>query len=633
MAPNKADLAYVEGVVNSQTYRFPWAADDAIVHINVTPCPGSPGTPAWFIDALGAVQLDLNAIYNGDEKKIDAAIKAVIASRHHGIPKVWLGLLAHEFAHSRWSRWLPDTSYSRAVIQVVTLFEEIRIETRAADWKGGDGVNFLRHSFKWLLMQLIEGGDLSTKPKALAHTWALTFGRYIAGIAKKDEIQAIDDAIRTALTDDTVDILREILEEAVNVPSIDRVYELAEEWLELLTSDDDDEDGESDGETLVLHGNPGDGEEDEEESEKSAKPTPGGVPSDEDNTEGDPAKGIADSVSDADDESGSGDEDDADEESGGTFTDSDSYSEELKEVLAAALAEVANELQPELPPGDVQLTRDVMATSSKVFGKGATNSGKRNWNERTPSGTLRAEAAKLARLLEAVSLPTITLTHRPSAIPPGRLRSREAVRQSAERSMGMMSTATPFRSTKRDRTTNKPVVVGTMTDTSGSMNYAQKLVADFAWMMSTAGQRVGARSAAVTFGNVAEAVTRPGEIPQVVRERLANGGREAFDEAAAAIEGVLRVGVNTNAAKIVFIISDGEFVISGERQRAALWLEKWTQAGALVVWINCDPGNWRVISSKVKKPGQAINMMVRDPRKLVVEMEKEVLRAARGLSL
>jgi len=225
------------------------------------------------------------------------------------------------------------------------------------------------------------------------------------------------------------------------------------------------------------------------------------------------------------------------------------------------------------------------------------------------------------------------LTHRPSVLPPGRLRGREAVRQAAERNMGLMSTATPWRTTKRDRTRTKPVVVGVLTDTSGSMSWAQKFVADFAWMMSVAGARVGARSAAVTFGDSAEAVTAPGKVPQMVRERRANGGTEKFDDAAAAIEGVLRLGVPSNAAKILFIVSDGELVIRGERERAALWVEKWTQAGTLVVWIGADAHNWRVIKSKERRPGKAINLESYEPRKILDAMEGEVLRAARGVNL
>ncbi len=601
MELDKNELARCEGFVNSRKHLFPWAADEALVHINTTPCPGSPGTPAWCINAVGTVQLDLTAIYaNETGSKIERVVGNV--SYSGTIPNLWLGFLAHEFAHSRWSTWkhLPAKP---AVAQVVELFEEIRIETNAANMGGS---SYLRHSFKWLLQRLTEN-EISTVPRALAHTWALIYGRYVAGIARHDEIEVIDSAIRTALTDDTVDILREILEESITVHSskIERVYELAEEWLDLLKSDEDEEDGSGAATvTLILHAG-GDGDDEKSDSDEAAP---------------------AGSASGSDD-----DEDESAETGGGVDDSDDEHEEELKEVLIAALIEVAEDLNPDAPL-EVALTRDVLATANTVFSK--RKPGEYTWTERTPTGALRAEAAKLARTLEAVSLPSVTLTHRPSVLPPGRLRGREAVRQAAERSQGLMSTATPWRTTKRERTRTKPVVVATMTDTSGSMSWATDFVADFAWMMSTAGARVGARSAAVTFGDRAEAVVAPGKIPQNVRVRRADGGTEAFDEAAAAIEGMLHLGVNSNAAKIVFIISDGELVMHGEIERAALWVEKWTQAGALVVWIGARPGYWSRISKKARKPGHAINLQYgNDTRKIMAAMEGEVVKAARGMNL
>lgn len=620
MKATKEEWARAEGIINSQTYRFPWAAEDALVHLGVAPCPGSPGTPAWFIDALGAVQLDLNAIYGGDEVEINETIRRISKGGATQIPMLWLGFLAHEFAHSRWSTWKPLPGEKPAVQSVVELFEEIRIESNAADEKGAGGAAYLRHSFKWLLGKLAEG-DISTKPRELAHLWALVYGRYLASIANKDEVDAIDSAIRTALDDDTVDILREILDEALSTSKFERLYGLAEEWLELLKSDEDEEEG-SGGITITLILHAAKEDDDESESEEGEGEKADGGDDSDDEEGGTPSKGEADSV-DARESKEHSDKNPR----------KDEHEAELKEILVAVLQETADELNPETGV-DIRLELDVMKVSSRVFGKLASGMKRSGWTERAPSGALRTEAVRLARMLEAVSLPSITLTHRPSVLPPGRLRGREAVRQSAERSMGLMSTATPWRTTKRDRTRTKPVVVGVMTDTSGSMRWAQAFVADFAWMMSVAGARVGARSAAVTFGDSAEAVTMPGKIPQMVRERYANGGTEKFNDAAAAIEGVLRLSIPSSAAKILFIVSDGELVIQGERERAALWVEKWTQAGTLVVWIGADGHNWKVIRSKERKPGKAINLAAaRNPRKILDAMEGEVLRAARGVTL
>src|SRR5690606_3851248 len=190
--------------------------------------------------------------------------------------------------------------------------------------------------------------------------------------------------------------------------------------------------------------------------------------------------------------------------------------------------------------------------------------------------------------------------------------------------MGLLSTATPWERSKRRRTTTKPVIVGVMTDTSGSMAWAQTLVADFAWILATAGQRVGARTAAVTFGNSAEMVLRPGEIPDDIRERAANGSEEAFDQAAAAIDGVLHLSTPMNAAKVLFVVSDGVLVIPGEPERARQWLERWTAGGTLVVWIGSASHYYEgVIFGGVRGPGRLVRVdasTIRDRAELLRKM-------------
>lgn len=573
VAPSTKALMVASAQMNSQMSRFPWDPGTSVVTLGVDPCPGAAGTPAWYIDALGSVVLDLATIYD-DQATLTKVVNAIATVGHTEIPSLLYGFVAHELAHANWSSWTPDPGTPTAVSEVMSLFEELRIESRVADWKGADGVRYLRHSFHWLLMKTAEK-DIDMRPPALAGLWALIYGRYLASIASRAEVDPLDTAARTALTDDTVDVLQEILSEAIITSSIRRLRELAEEWIDLLKTDDDDAAGRS-SISLVLHAD------------------------------------------------GDGDNNDKPDSGGGADA-------EEREVIKQALDSLVAEMVPSATPSASIDLAD--PAKSKVFSHRRTTSGSSNWTERDPDPKLRQDALRFTRTLESLALPSIALTHVPSQLPPGRLRGREAVRQSAERDMGLMSTATPWRSTKRTRSHTKPVIVATMTDTSGSMRWAQNFVADFAWMMSTAGTRIGARSAAVTFGNNAEMVTRPGEVPQKVRVRSSNGGQEAFDEAAAAIEKVLMLSTPTNAAKVVFVVSDGELVIANEKQRAARWLEKWTKAGVLVCWIGADHSCWHTISSRVRSPGKAINIPVstHETDSIIKRMESEVIQAARGM--
>ena len=56
----------------------------------------------------------------------------------------------------------------------------------------------------------------------------------------------------------------------------------------------------------------------------------------------------------------------------------------------------------------------------------------------------------------------------------------------------MMSTAKPWKGTKRKHSVAKPLVIGIATDTSGSMKWAENGVAEFAYVYANAGHRIGA---------------------------------------------------------------------------------------------------------------------------------------------
>jgi hypothetical protein len=564
-------LADASATLNKEMHRFPWKRDSAIAAVTVTPLEGSPSTPAWYGKHTGDVSINLLAVYEDDERLARSVLRRLVDG--HDVPPVILGMLAHETAHSRWSTWMPDESCPPAAAEVMIMLDELRIEKRAADWTPA-AKEHLRHSFHWLLKRMV-AAELDTRPRAIAHAWALTYGRYRASIASLTEVHPVDDVIRTALGEDTVDTLLEILEEAIQTDSVMRLQELAEEWLRTLGEDDEEESGPVIG--LFLHGE----------------------------GSGEPASG-----------------------EGG----------ELAEVLAASIEEVASSIEESpMPPDDGGADlADPSEMVTKVFGHGYGPSTHRQaWKVRDPSPQMRNEALRFARTLEQLALPSVTLTRVPDTLPPGRLRGREAVRQSAERSMGMMTTATPWERTRRRRTTSRPIIVGCMTDTSGSMNWAQGFVADFAWMMATAGQRVGARTAAVTFGNNAEMVTRPNEVPVKVREREANGGHEAFDYAGAAMEGVLHLSTPITAAKVLFIVSDGHLVKPGEIPKAQRWMEKWTKGGTLIVWLGCDASRWRVLTKRCGTPGAAVNVPnVRTMKSHAVmqQMAATVIAAARGMS-
>ena len=194
----------------------------------------------------------------------------------------------------------------------------------------------------------------------------------------------------------------------------------------------------------------------------------------------------------------------------------------------------------------------------------------------------------------------------------------------------MMTSATPWERTRRTRTTTKPIIVGTMTDISGSMRWAEEFVAEFAYVTASAGVRVNARTAAVTFGDDVHVITQPGETPRMLRVQPAVGGTEMFDWAAAALDLTLRLSSPTNYAKLLFIVSDGHLVHSNEPERAVRWIRQFKAAGTTVVWIGADNPEMYPADVHLKAREElAYGSRGYDFAPLYREMEQQIIRAAR----
>ncbi len=148
-----------------------------------------------------------------------------------------------------------------------------------------------------------------------------------------------------------------------------------------------------------------------------------------------------------------------------------------------------------------------------------------------------------------------------------------------------MTEARPWTAKKRQHTTASPIVVGIATDTSGSMKWAERMVASAAFVIGRAGTRINARTAAVTFGSYVDSILSPEETPTDVRQRAANGGVEEFDRAIAALDGVLNF-TSAGGVKILIVVSDNHLVNPGEPERRAIWMKRLKAAGVITIWVD-----------------------------------------------
>jgi hypothetical protein len=521
--------------------------------------------PAWYHQKTGEIVLSLRFADDEPDARL-ALILNRIAEEKHAIHRhldlplgregetygTLFGIFQHEVAHSRWSRWQFEghdeirslTDRPNAVTGVLRLWEEIRIEKRAYDREPLVRVPF-RHSFAYLLKKLTE--DTPVTKAQVAHLWALTVGRVFASIVETDEVLPINDLACTIIGDDDVVVLREILDQAVvwdehtARDDLQSIVSLAEEWLDVLGIDEDGdikipdlldgEDADADGD---IHADAEFGEEGDHATRGSEEPWA-------------------------------------------------EVTEEESKRLLEAIEKAGDFVRKNAGRVSLKLS-DPRQKADEVFGKRFSHTGVQ-WDVRPPSHSERTAVTTLAAAFTRINYQAPAVTKVATAIPPGRIRSRDAVRRSAERAGGRMVTAQPWERKKRRHVHNPPLTLGLMTDTSGSMGWAQEVVASAAYIFSNAIARVGGKAAAVTFGDYAEGVVRPGEVPTTVASRRANGGTERFEWAIAALDGALHLTHN-KGAKVVVIICDGGLVETGECERAVLWLERLRRAGTAVLWLD-----------------------------------------------
>lgn len=528
-----------------------YRAPGAVVHVVDSVDMLVPPAPAWFIPALDDVFIHLDAAGYEHEYRDDKS-KAVLR-----------GLVCHELAHSKWSAWLNGVDVPKEVAGTVTMFEEMRIENRAAD-KGGNTVRgYIRAA---LPLAIGDTEDVPPRRSAVARLWALGYGRVLTSIVSEADVVWIDQAARTLLGDDDVDFMRDILQEAValHLPQDkERMFEIAAQWVDLV--------GDADLPSCD-HGYDG-GDKD-------------GDPSDEE-AEGKDATGKARAKSaseDADDEDG-----DVDSDIARDVLDSVSPDEKIDEgaldpddvdMIVSEVVKMSEAISGDWNTHGKLTMADPLEEARRAFG-----GSKGKWKPDTPTHVEFAEIARTSKALEAMSIPAITKVPNMNMVPPGRLRSREAVRASAERSNGTMTTAKPWRTTRRTHSHVKPIVIGIATDISGSMKWAERSVAQFAYVWTHAGQRVGARTAAVTFGDRVERIAAPGEVLNSLVVRAANGSTEVADKALAALDGVLHLSSHNNAAKLLIIVSDAMLVIDRETDRVVKRLTEMRDAGTTVIWV------------------------------------------------
>lgn len=536
------------------TEEVPTLADREDLLVSIAPGAGK-GAPACFLPAHATIEVD-GVHLNGIDP---ATVQPHLVSDRARYAVAW-GLLTHECAHARHSRWsiTPDKPANTPtqsgtppqVARAALLLEESRIEG-AHIRRRPDDRHWLRASATSLILADTKAADPASAPAMTAADAATSAGlllaRVDAGILTRAEVAQVAVQVEAVLGAATLETLRRLWRQAHTVADDDHVsmLDLGRQWCAAL--------GQNTQDPTTPAG-------------ATATPRPH-QPQESSTASTAPGTGAAEPSP-------------------------------LTRAITDAVASIAANVAAEPVPADPAATRaaaqaaeqQATATAKTAAHQVFTGSGPRTGRTetagtRTPTTAERAAARRLGRALTTAGIRDRTTVKTTSALPPGRLRMRGALAADAQRAAGALPTAEPFTRTTRRTVPAPPLRLGIACDVSGSMNPFADPVASAAWILAHAAAHCAteASTATVIFGNHVRALTRPGTAPARVARFEARDNWEDIPGAIDALDGALELS-RPGAARLLVIVSDGKFRTTPRREGQAR-IDRLRAVGCGILWL------------------------------------------------
>lgn len=489
------------------------------------------------------------------------------------------GVVCHEVGHADFTRWDEDVPRKlqtedggRAVWEWINILEEIRMEARVCEERPFQR-RWLRSAVNTLFNETV--GELDDLPDGehpkvtAARVATLTMGRVEAGSLTDTDTDKVREAVGKVLSTDEITQLRRLWWDAIDCEDGDTasLADVARKIMELV----DD---------------PG-----------ARIPPPMGI-----------GVGLAGGTADDKDD----DDGDRDGESPMAAAQDDTKAAEDK-------AKEEGKPQPMDDPKKEERDYSVEAKkkSEKIFHgytKGATY-GVRSWRQPTPEE--RRHAARLANILTRARFRQRTKVEITSHVPPGNLRTREALTEAALEAQGLFPVVEPWKRVKRKRVEAPPLRVGLISDISGSMSSLDELVQTMTWTFAEAVRKAGGTFAAALFGETTRRLCRPGQILKKVPVWNSVAGSEDFCQAFDAVHGALTL---FGEGALLVYITDGHLVRHGEPTGAKKRLDRLVASGGHGLQV------YQTKSAIVLNP--SCPLVFGRPEQILTLVEKELTRSA-----
>lgn len=528
VVPGYLDPDWLELGAEIRTYLSTLAArTDLVVSVG----PGAAfGSPACFIPHQAEIRIDNTICLPGVDHRNIKLTDALWRLEH----APFMGAGAHEAAHAAFTRWKPEQFIGAGAtakhLDVIYLLEEPRIEHRLLSRTNGQR-QFLRSS---ALDLILKDFTIPETPYGAAALAALVLARIDGGILEKSDGGAVRAAIAPVLPVETLNLLQNLWLEFLAIGDLDvpSMLKVSKRWLEVLHEDPDDSSG-----TVF----PGHNSQPEGEGSWAAQAVGGAAVR---------AEGAI-----------------IEKRTG----------ERNKRAQAAAEADSQRRKTGE------RLAATVFHNSASTDPGGTVTA--HRTGERPPTAQEHRAATELAQaLLVAEQRDTPDMERAPRHRPPGRLRTRAAAQAAAYTALNLKEKPNLFRARTHVPDGRGALTVATMLDISGSMKSAAEALASVQWVISTAGSRIGARTASVHFGAKVHGVAPLGHVDENVQMYDCSDPWEAFKDAFMAVDHEAQL-LDGTGTRLLVIASDGNFRNAAHRAFAEPAMTMCKQAGVHVIWL------------------------------------------------
>ena len=495
--------------------------------LNVICAPeAAMGHPGYYMPATARIALDGSLLPETPEK-LDTD-----NSEHFAALAALQGVFVHELGHAVHTDSMRD-AISGTEAKAATLLEEIRMEAQAISDRPKDAT-WLRAASKQLILDG-ETGQQAPQNKAQAVQIAvLTEGRVAAGSLQADDVKDVSAALESIFEADEIAELREVLQQATEVEDgdSDRMTELAARLREVAG---EPEGGEGQGEGGEGEGSPSLGEGQGEALQ-------------------DAAEAAADNAA------------------------SEAATELVHDAEGAQVDEALDGVDSEGEKGEDS------DEAPSAQGLGSPSGEAIHAQLRAANAQEKQARNKLTQLLRRARWRDRDQVKVASDLPPGRIRMREAMRGSAEQSMGRMSSAKPWRKTKRKRVDQPKLRVGIIVDVSGSMSAVVPTVSSTMWAVANAVHDVGGQAAGYSFGDSWNVVVEASKPPRQVSSFGEGGG--TMNPGYAIQQAERDLAFDQAGPRILVILSDGQWCGTREGDLADSELERLMASGVVVLAVN-----------------------------------------------